>query len=109
LSDSLGAKRYAAVGLTRRYSRRAARQKKPNRNGVRAPLAAERRLLVLIDQADYDVKVTSDGSMFMQRWSVSGSTKPTAISADALDQWVTWMVTAGIHQNCDFDGWGAAV
>ena len=70
---------------------------------------AEALRAVLVDQTDYDVEVKSDGGLFSKRWSVTGSTKPTAISAEILDQWVTWMVTAGVHENCEFDGWGAGV
>jgi hypothetical protein len=32
-----------------------------------------------------------------------------AVSLEILDQWVTWMVTAGKEHDCDFDGWGALV
>jgi hypothetical protein len=70
---------------------------------------AEALQRVLVDQTEYAVEVKSAGGLWSKRWSVTGSTKLTTISADILDQWVTWMVTAGIHENCDFDGWGAAV
>src|SRR5437868_12758644 len=63
---------------------------------------------VLSDQTDYDVKVQSTGT-FTKRWTVTGSTHPTAVSNAILDQWVDWMVTAGLHQNCEFDGWGTEV
>jgi hypothetical protein len=71
--------------------------------------SAEALQAVLGDETDYEVGVQSDGGLFKKRWSVIGSTQPTAISAAILDQWVDWMVTAGLHQNCEFDGWGAAV
>jgi hypothetical protein len=61
---------------------------------------------VLTDQTDYDVQVESSGSLLTKRWSVVGTTRPTTVSAAILDQWVDWMVTAGLHQNCEFDGWG---
>ena len=70
---------------------------------------AEALQAVLVDETDYDVQVQSTGGLLKRRWSVTGATKPTAISAQILDQWVTWMVTAGLHQDCDFDGWGAEV
>ena len=64
---------------------------------------------VLSDETDYEVSVQSDGGIFSKRWSVVGSTQPTSISSAILDQWVDWMVTAGLHQDCEFDGWGAEV
>jgi hypothetical protein len=64
---------------------------------------------VLEDQTDYDVAVVSEGGIFRKRWSVIGSTQPTTISPAILDQWVDWMVTAGLHQECEFDGWGTEV
>jgi hypothetical protein len=70
---------------------------------------AEALRALLVDQTDYGVEVQSAGALFRRRWSVTGSTKPTAISAEILAQWVTWMVTAGIQEDCDFDGWGAEV
>lgn len=77
----------------------------------RAPTRANAEALqgVLSDETDYDVSVQADGGMFTKRWSVVGSTQPTSISNAILDQWVDWMVTAGLHQDCEFDGWGAEV
>ena len=56
----------------------------------------------LRDETDYDVQAHPD--------SVTGSTQPTSVTPEILDQWVTWMVVAG-HENgrCEFDGWGAEV
>ena len=39
-------------------------------------------------------------------WLVTGSTPPTQISLETLDQWVRWMVLAGAKYECEFDGWG---
>ena len=77
----------------------------------RAPSRASAEALksVLGDETDYKVSVESDGGMFSKRWSVVGSTQPTSVSATILDQWVDWMVTAGLHQDCEFDGWGTEV
>jgi hypothetical protein len=77
----------------------------------RAPSRANAEALkgVLNDETDYEVSVQADGGIFTKRWSVVGSTQPTAISNAILDQWVDWMVTAGLHQDCEFDGWGAEV
>lgn len=56
----------------------------------------------LTTETDYDVRADTK--------AVAGSTQPTTISREILDQWVKWMVLAG-HENgrCKFDGWGAAV
>jgi hypothetical protein len=61
---------------------------------------------VLSDETDYEVAVESAGSFLRKHWTVTGSTQPTNVSKEILDQWVDWMVTAGLHQNCEFDGWG---
>ena len=64
---------------------------------------------VLEAQTDYDVTVQSAGGILQKTWTVTGKTQPTTMSAQILDQWVDWMVTAGLHQNCEFDGWGTQV
>jgi regulator of ribonuclease activity B len=69
-------------------------------NGLRA---------LLQEQTDYDVRVESGGSFLRRKWRVEGTTQKTAISPAILDQWVTWMVTAGKEPSCDFDGWGTSV
>ena len=71
--------------------------------------SAEALKTVLAEETDYDVRVESEGGLFSKRWSVGGTTQPTAISAEILDQWVDWMVTAGVHQNCEIGGRGAEV
>ncbi len=71
--------------------------------------AADRLCTLLRDQTDYDVKVESDGPFLRRRWRVEGSTRNTAVSPAILDQWVTWMVSAGKDRACDFDGWGTSV
>jgi len=64
---------------------------------------------LLQEQTDYEVKVESDGSFLHRRWRVEGKTQATAFSPAILDQWVTWMVSAGKEHSCDFDGWGTEV
>ena len=68
--------------------------------------SADALRLVLTDETDYDATVQSSGGLFARRWTLTGSTRPTTISPAILNQWVDWMVTAGLHQNCEFDGWG---
>lgn len=70
--------------------------------------SAESLKALLIEQTDYDVEVQATGTV-TERWTVTGSTQPTAISHAILDQWVDWMVAAGLQENCEFDGWGAGV
>ncbi len=71
--------------------------------------AADKMCALLRDQTDYEVKVESSGSFLRRRWRVEGRTQNTAVSPTILDQWVTWMVTAGKETSCDFDGWGTSV
>lgn len=66
----------------------------------------------LRDETDYDVTVDAvkKGMLSRKQWSVGGSTQPTRLSAEILDQWVEWMVAAGAQAGeCVFDGWGAQV
>jgi hypothetical protein len=71
--------------------------------------AAESLKAVLVEQTDYAVEIESTGNLLRKTWSVIGSTQATPISPAVLDQWVDWMVTAGLHQDCEFDGWGTQV
>jgi len=71
--------------------------------------AAESLVALIQDQTDYDVRVESSGSFLRRKWRVEGTTQPTAVSPEILDQWVVWMVTAGKERVCDFDGWGTPV
>ncbi len=59
----------------------------------------------LTGQTDYDVQACAS-----RQYGVTGSTEPTKVSVQVLDEWVAWMVRAGYeHGRCKFDGWGAAV
>jgi len=71
--------------------------------------AAQSLAAVLRDQTDYDVEIQSSGGVLRKIWSVTGSTQRTQISPTILNQWVDWMVTAGLHQDCEFDGWGTQI
>lgn len=57
---------------------------------------------LLSTETDYEVRADSDGG----RWSVLGRTQGTSVSLEILDQWVDWMVSAGMQTGCEFDGWG---
>ena len=71
--------------------------------------AAEGLKQLLAEQTDYEAAVKSDGGILRKRWSVVGRTQQTVVSSSILDQWVTWMVTAGLERECEFDGWGADI
>src|SRR5882762_1251074 len=71
--------------------------------------AADGLCALLQEQTDYEAKVESDGSFLRRKWRVEGSTQDTTVSPTILDQWVTWMVSAGKKHSCDFDGWGTEV
>jgi hypothetical protein len=75
----------------------------PGRDAAKALVALVR------NQTDYDVQAKTSGSFLNRKWRVEGTTQSTVISLEILDQWVTWMVTAGKEQGCDFDGWGTSV
>jgi hypothetical protein len=62
-------------------------------------------------EAETDCAVTRglDGDAPVERWGVQGSTNLTTISKSILDQWVEWMVAAGMDHDCEFDGWGTQV
>ena len=71
--------------------------------------AAARSLVALIsEQTDYEVAAESESSrLFRRHWSVIGRTQTTGLSLEILNQWVDWMVTAGLQSDdCEFDGWG---
>jgi hypothetical protein len=70
-----------------------------------APGEREAQSLTAFLRAETDYDVTADGSQ--EQWSVTGTTQPTAVSLEILNQWVDWMVTAGAEHACEFDGWGA--
>lgn len=70
---------------------------------------AETLAAFLHEETDYDVSAKSYGSILRREWTVEGTTQNTIISPEILDQWVTWMVTAGKEHSCIFDGWGTPV
>jgi hypothetical protein len=71
--------------------------------------AADKLCALLREQTDYEVTVESGGSSPGPKWRIEGKTQNTALSPEVLDQWVTWMVSAGKEHSCDFDGWGTSV
>jgi hypothetical protein len=71
--------------------------------------AADQLCSLLREQTDYEVNVESSGFFLRRKWQVEGRTQEIAISPEFLDQWVTWMVTAGEERLCVFDGWGTSI
>jgi hypothetical protein len=74
--------------------------------------AAESLATFLAKETDYELSTTPDEAEAKAGpgWLVGGRTRPTRVSAEFLDQWVSWMVTAGAeHGECVFAGWGASV
>jgi hypothetical protein len=81
-----------------------------------APGEAEAEALVafLREETDYDVSVRSrpgedaDGEPASTDWMVIGTTQPTPVSLELLDDWCEWMIAAGAAEGpCAFDGWAA--
>lgn len=66
--------------------------------------AAQALLQFLRADTDYDFTVTRESDVELR-----GTTQPTAITLDILNQWVFWMCRAGVeHGDCIFDGWGTS-
>lgn len=59
----------------------------------------------LTQETDYEVRVTADED----QWMLRGRTRPAALSLIIVEQWVDWMLTAGLSFDCLFDGWGAEI
>jgi hypothetical protein len=70
-----------------------------------APTSAQATKLKLFleQQTDYDVRVTAD----RDQWILGGRTQGASLSLAIVEQWVDWMVIAGLRFECVFDGWGA--
>lgn len=79
-----------------------------------APGQAQAQALVVFlrEQTDYDVEVHSrrggDGGDGEESWLVIGTTQPTPVTLELLDDWTEWMIAAGAAEGpCAFDGWAA--
>lgn len=79
-----------------------------------APGEEEAQALVtfLRRETDYDADVRSrldgDGDDAEMAWFVMGTTQPTPLTIDVLDDWVEWMIAAGAAEGpCAFDSWAA--
>ena len=70
---------------------------------------AQRLVTFLQAETDYDVKARPrPGDPPELAWCVIGTTQPTPLSLELLDDWVEWMIAAGAAEGpCAFDGWAA--
>ena len=78
-----------------------------------APGDGEARSLVrfLREETDYEVEAQArpgEGPDGEESWFVIGTTQPTALTLELLDDWAEWMIAAGAAEGpCAFDGWAA--
>lgn len=56
-------------------------------------------------ETGYEMRVTAD----RDQWILRGHTQPAPLSLAMIEQWVDWMLSAGLRFECVFDGWGAEV
>jgi hypothetical protein len=75
---------------------------------------AEQLAAFLKDETDYEVQARprpagEDGDLDDEpEWIVVGTTQPTPVSLDLVDDWCEWMIAAGAAEGpCAFDGWAA--
>jgi len=74
---------------------------------------AQRLVAFLLQEADYDVEARprpgdDEAQPEGTDWIVIGTTQPTLVSLDLLDDWCEWMIAAGATEGpCAFDGWAA--
>lgn len=56
----------------------------------------------LFEETDDDLSVEpTEGS----DWTLIGQTQPTAVSLESVNQWVDWMIIAGLNHQRTIDGW----
>jgi regulator of ribonuclease activity B len=78
-----------------------------------APGEPEAQALVafLGEETDYDLQARArpgDGDGADAAWVVIGTTQPTTVTLELLDDWAEWMIAAGAAAGpCAFDGWAA--
>jgi hypothetical protein len=78
-----------------------------------APGEAEAQRLVdyLRNETDYELSARErpgEESGDEPDWVVIGTTQPTAVSLELLDDWCEWMIAAGAAEGpAAFDGWAA--
>ncbi|MDQ3721957.1 MAG: ribonuclease E inhibitor RraB [Actinomycetota bacterium] len=73
---------------------------------------AEQLAAFLLEETDYEVSARTrpgdDDNDAAPSWLVIGTTQPTPVSLELLDDWCEWMIAAGAAEGpCAFDGWAA--
>jgi hypothetical protein len=75
---------------------------------------ADQLVAFLSEETDYEVSArvrpgSEDAAADADReWVVIGTTQPTPVSLELLDDWCEWMIAAGAARGpCAFDGWAA--
>ncbi len=72
---------------------------------------AQRLAAFLHEETDYDVQARprpDDDPAAEGDWIVIGTTRPTPVSLELIDDWCEWMIAAGAAEGpCAFDGWAA--
>jgi hypothetical protein len=69
----------------------------------------EERVNALKDFLQAETDYTANVAEGDGRWALTGRTQKTRVSKEILDQWVDWMIIAGLRYGCQFDGWGTEV
>jgi Regulator of ribonuclease activity B len=78
-----------------------------------APGVAEADQLVafLSEETDYEMSARlrpGDDDETDPDWIVIGTTQPTPVTLELVDDWCEWMIAAGAAEGpCAFDGWAA--
>jgi hypothetical protein len=73
-----------------------------------APAEPQARELAAFLQAETDYDVRARTRPEDAAWVVVGTTQPTPVSLELLDEWVTWMIAVGAAEGpCAFDRWAA--
>jgi hypothetical protein len=71
---------------------------------------ADQLVAFLHEETDYEVRACErPGDVDAEPdWVVIGTTQPTPVSLELLDDWCEWMIAAGAAEGpCAFDGWAA--
>ncbi len=72
---------------------------------------ADQLVAFLHEETDYDVstrKRPGGDEADEPDWVVIGTTQPTPVTLELLDDWCEWMIAAGAAEGpCAFDGWAA--
>ena len=76
---------------------------------------ADQLVAFLHEETDYDLEARSRPGAGGEaepggdeEWVVIGTTQPTPVTLELLDDWAEWMIAAGAAEGpCAFDGWAA--